>query len=444
MIRRFLLTLLVGAAGLVVAVPGASGHVRLISASPFPAEVERVAPRELRLRFDEPPLVELSKVSVVAADGRELVIGQPRFDARDDSQVVVSLRSGRRGAYTVHWQMVGDDGHVVRGAYSFGIREVAGAPAPVAGAGPGIRSDIIRWLYFVALALAVGGLLLPVTMVGSIRDHDADFERGLQRIWKRSLALAAVASIAALHLDLYGYLDWAQQIVGGDLDGFSQAEIRNLRTEAPIGIAWTWTTIAWLGVLGLVFAAVVRPRLRSPLACAAGVLALSTSLGLTLSGHAANRSGPISIVIVADFLHLVAAALWLGGVAWLALAVWPSARDSRNPVPGDLLGTCLGRFSTLATYLVGTLMIAGGWLAFSRLQSPRDLLSGYGLLLSAKVLVALAALALGLFHRKVLLPALRPAHRHSHPGTRSLRLEAVLLTVAMLAAAMLTNTAPPR
>lgn len=433
----------VGAAGLVVAVPSASGHVRLISASPAAAEVERVAPRELRLRFDEPPLVKLSKVSVIAADGRELVLGQPRLDARDDSQVVVSLRSGHRGAYTVHWQMVGDDGHVVRGAYSFGIREAAGAPAPVAGAGPGLRSDIIRWLYFLALALAVGGLLFPVTILRRTRDHDAGSVEH-QRIWKRSLTLAAIASIAALHLDLYAYLDWAQQVVGGDLDAFSRAEIHNLRTEAPTGIAWTWTTIAWLGVLGLIFAAGVRPRVRIPAACAAGVLALSTGVGLTLSGHAANRSGPISIVIVADFLHLVAAALWLGGVAWLALVVWPSARDPWNRAPDDLLRTCLARFSTLATYLAGTLIVAGGWLAFSRLQSPRDLLSGYGLLLSAKVLVALAALALGLFHRKVLLPELRSAGRHPHPGTRSLRLEAVLLTVTMFAAAVLTNTAPPR
>src|SRR4030095_4634026 len=64
-----------------------------------------------------------------------------------------------KGAYTVRWQVVSDDGHVVSGVYTFGVRVPAPEPTAAHGAsGPTTSEDIVRWLYFVGLSLVIGGL----------------------------------------------------------------------------------------------------------------------------------------------------------------------------------------------------------------------------------------------------------------------------------------------
>ena len=441
MIRRRVQTLIVAAATLGLVAPAAAGHPRLVSISPPPESAVASAPSTVRLQFTEPVRIAISKISVLDRDGRDLVAGRLRFDARHG--VVAPLRAGARGVYTVHWQMVGDEGHVVSGVYAFGIQQQPGAPRASPGSGQSLRSDTIRWLYFVALALVGGGLLFLVVILDPVlRDRPED-DAWREWVWKRSLTIAGIAAIAALHLALYGYLDWAQQVVGGDWSAFSRAQIHNLRTQAPIGIAWTWTTGCWLGVLGLLFAAGLRPRARVPLASTAAGLALVAGLGLTLSGHAAAAPGWVGVVVVADYVHLVAAALWLGGVAWLALIVWPATRDPRRVARRQLLRSCLERFSTMAAYIVATLVLAGGFLVVTKLHSPRDLLSDYGVTLVLKSLIAVAALAMGVAHRQVLPRILAHGHPARRSGTRSLRLEAFLLIAVMFAAAILTNTAPP-
>ena len=434
-----------GAAALLGMLSASAGaHVRLVSAVPAPGRALSAPPRELRLRFDEAPIVALSKVSVLGPRGVDLVVGHPR--ARDRAQVVIRLRRGHRGAYTVHWQMLGDDGHVVRGAYSFGIQHPAGPPQPIPGSGPGLRSDVLRWLYFLTFSIVAGGLLFHVLILEPELRRRPESEERQRWAWKRTLIVASLASVAALHLDLYAYLDWAQQVVGGDWREFANTQITNLRTAAPTGLAWTWTTLAWLGVLGLLGAAALRPAARSHLALGAGLLALAAALGLSLTGHAASSSGPISVAVAADYIHLVAAALWLGGVASLALVAWPAGRPMADAESRMLLTSCLGRFSRLALYLVVALLLAGSYLALSRLSSPSDLLHGYGAILTVKSAFALAALGVGLYHRKALLPRLGGlgGPRQAPPtGARSLRLEAALIAAALLAAAVLTNTAPP-
>ena len=107
-----------GAVALAIAAPAAAAHPRLVSASPRPQSVVTSAPREVRLQFLQPPLIAVSKVSVLDREGRNLVSGRLRLDQPDRARVIVPLRAGRRGVYTVHWQMVGADGHVVTGVYA--------------------------------------------------------------------------------------------------------------------------------------------------------------------------------------------------------------------------------------------------------------------------------------------------------------------------------------
>ena len=72
--------------------------------------------------------------------------------------IVARLPKLPRGPYTVRWQAMSNDGHVVSGVYTFGVRVPAPLVTDAVGAqGPTRTEDLVRWAYFLALALLVGG-----------------------------------------------------------------------------------------------------------------------------------------------------------------------------------------------------------------------------------------------------------------------------------------------
>ena len=77
-----------------------------------------------------------------------------------DSRVVAApLRRLPRGGYTVRWATISNDGHVGRGVFTFGVR--AAAPRDRGGLRclrAGTSEHVVRWLYFICLALLTGGL----------------------------------------------------------------------------------------------------------------------------------------------------------------------------------------------------------------------------------------------------------------------------------------------
>jgi len=73
--------------------------------------------------------------------------------------VSAAVRRLPAGAYTVRWHALSGDGHVVSGVWTFGVRVVAPPPTEAYGAGgPTDTEHVVRWLYFLALALVIGSL----------------------------------------------------------------------------------------------------------------------------------------------------------------------------------------------------------------------------------------------------------------------------------------------
>src|SRR5205823_5066932 len=80
---------------------------------------------------------------------------------------------------------------------------------------------------------------------------------------------------------------------------------------------------------------------------------------------------------LADWAHLAAASLWVGGLVQLAFVVWPLAPDLRR--------NAFLRFSKLATVLICILLSAGIYLSVLRLPRLSDLwTASYGQILLVK------------------------------------------------------------
>ena len=416
------------------AVPASAGaHAVLLTSTPGWDAVLSATPQVVTLRYDEDVVPRYARVAVVAPGGRDLA-GPPRVTG---SVVVVSMQAGEAGSYTVRWRMVAsDDGHVTEGAFSFGVRAKPLPPAPVSGAGVPVAPEVLAWLQFVGVVLAGGALTfraLVLTPAARALGDRVDRESGLA-IW-----VGVVGATVALHAGLVGFLVGAYPIVGGGLINVINTQIIPIRVGTHLGQAWTLTTFAWLGVLALLVGAWVTPRRREPLLAAAGILSLGIAFGISWASHPDSRG---TLALFADYLHLVAGALWVGGVIALAILAGVARPLSRSAREGLVLA-CLQRFSRVAVAMVALLAIAGTYLAVRELPEPSAVLtSRYGVILLLKTVVFIAALAFGGYHRRYAVPRIA-AGAPAAMIRRTLAAEVSLLLGALALAAILSQTPPP-
>ncbi|HEX8793309.1 MAG TPA: copper resistance CopC family protein [Polyangiaceae bacterium] len=142
----------------------AFAHASLRKESPGFRQRLAASPRQVVLQFDQ-TVDALPKALVVLTLKGENVAGTPRV-IPSQREIVAPLPRLPKGPYTVRWQALSNDGHIVSGVYTFGV----GVPAPpvtdaVGAQGPTRSEDIVRWLYFLGLALAVGGIGFKLLIV---------------------------------------------------------------------------------------------------------------------------------------------------------------------------------------------------------------------------------------------------------------------------------------
>ena len=137
------------------------------------------------------------------------------------------------------------------------------------------------------------------------------------------------------------------------------------------------------------------------------VAALAATLVGTLAwaGHAVGGPGIEAIIHpAADFLHLVAAAAWVGMLLPLALVLAAAGRDTASV---SIARTATVRFSTIGIASVGTLLVMGSintWYLAGSLQALTD--TDYGRLLLTKVALFLVMVAIAAINRLHYTPRL--------------------------------------
>lgn len=108
--------------------------------------------------------------------------------------------------------------------------------------------------------------------------------------------------------------------------------------------------------------------------------------------------------------HILGALIWVGGLIVLAAAGLLSRRDRGDAPAAHDWARTWERFSVLALWCVGAMIVSGAWLAWTHVGSPAQLLTTpYGRHLSVKLVLVGALLAAGAYNTRVLLPRIRAA-----------------------------------
>jgi copper transport protein len=401
----------------------ALGHAVLLEATPATQSSLDAAPTEIRLRFSQPVIVPAEAIRVLTSDGAEL--SGPSRATLDERGVVAPVSGLARGtAYTVRWQVTGRDGHSPSGVFTFGVGVPAPPPTEAVGAGGATwRDDAARWALFAALALVIGPLAMRLVVLrGAVGE----------RLERRFHFVTTAAAFTVIQVGIVAFVVRASNALQLPWDDLVFADLQPFAEKTRFGVAFLVMMVGFGAVTALLMLAWVfdltAPR------WAALLLSLALVSGLSLSGHQATEPNATVLSELADWLHLVAAAIWAGGVVTLAFVVWPVAPEIRRRA---FLG-----FSRLAVGIVGVMVLAGAYLALVRLPEIPDLWqTSYGHVLLVKLGLVALALAWGGFHHTFVRPRLEAGEQ---PRVRpSLIGEASVAIAVLLAAATLTNASPP-
>lgn len=144
----------------------------------------------------------------------------------------------------------------------------------------------------------------------------------------------------------------------------------------------------------------LKPNLaRSQVAVLGGGLLIAAAV---LEGHS-NSIEPKLLVALAAAVHLLAAAVWVGGLAALAVVMFGRARQ-RQPLG---IAALIVRFSTAAGVAAVAAGAAGLLLAFSILEQPADLwATSWGRVLLLKLLLVGTVAGIGSYNHFKVIPAI--------------------------------------
>jgi putative copper resistance protein D len=230
--------------------------------------------------------------------------------------------------------------------------------------------------------LLVGGLLLP-SPEGRLDDAAAAAVRWAGRVAAGWL-LAVVVEVVLTVSDIFG-------VPAGEAT--DPTVLRSFLGQTTQGRALL-VQVALLAVVGVLVRATTTPR------GAAGslVVAVVAMAPPALTGHSAS-SGSHELAVASLAVHVVAASLWVGGVAALAsVAAIRSADGLRLAVP---------RFSTLAGCCFAAVAVSGVVNAGVRLGGFAPLLStAYGGLVLAKAGALVVLGCFGFWQRARVVPKL--------------------------------------
>src|SRR5258708_6625188 len=110
-----------------------AAHTSLLQTDPAPNTTLDHSPDHITLQFDQPLQPGYSKITLFDATQRPVTSPTVPASGGDPATMTIGLPKLATGVYSVIWQALSPDGHLVRGAYVFTVALPGDPlPAPVA------------------------------------------------------------------------------------------------------------------------------------------------------------------------------------------------------------------------------------------------------------------------------------------------------------------------
>ncbi|HEX8069292.1 MAG TPA: copper resistance protein CopC [Pyrinomonadaceae bacterium] len=471
--------------------PAAFAHAHLERSEPKANATLKQSPKTVELWFSEELEPSMNTVAVTDQTGRRVDKNNVTL-AEGGKKLEVELEDLASGTYTVDWKVLSTDQHPMKGKFAFTVALAGGsaatAPTTPAGAqqaeqpkqteqptppqtspaestqesGSSWAQSVVRWPEYLAMMALLGGFAFRLLVLEpSLRQvHDLDVaeraavlsssaRRFAQLAWW-SIVLLALATLAALVLQTAAVLD------AGVSSALSPSSLYRVITQTSYGGPWLLqvVTLVFLAILLLLVGERTDSR---GLLWAGLVITAVMMLSPSLTGHARAAAKEYHFTVFSDWLHLVAAGFWLGGLFHLTLTMTRGVSRLKGRERLRVLERAIPLFTRLAVASIIVIALTGiynSWIHVDRLSALWS--TPYGVALSVKIIIFLIMVALGGLNTFVIHPKAKRLLAGEGEATtgehvkldrsfyRSVGIEAVLGVAVLLAAAVLVFLQPAR
>lgn len=376
--RRLLVALLLPLV-IVLCVSRVHAHANFERSSPAVNAELNAAPDEIRLWFTEPLEPAFSRITLRDSHGTLVEIPPVQVDIADRHQLFVPLDGLPDGLYSVSWCVTSSaDGHTTQGSFSFGINAVMSSTDVEANPEPpiAVESVSVRAFNLLAVSLMIGGIGFILFVWQPTTTGDAALSaQWLFRFVRMGWGCLGAALVLGLAL---------QTSLATDLsfwDTFTSAAWQVIITQTTFGRLWLIRVLLWLAIGIALWRGGVRPRTLH-LTLALGMLFLLVQSAYSHASAAEDHAAAVA----ANWLHLMATTLWVGGLIAFLLVLLILRRDAQ--LSAAFTGTLVARFSNYARVAVAALVITGLYAAWLHVGSlPALLNTVYGQALLVKMLL---------------------------------------------------------
>jgi len=394
---------------MLTAIPAhAAAHAAFVESQPQPGVRLEAGPAEIRVEFTEPLDRSLAAAVLVNTEtGRKV----PSEAGPGEERELVLRPTERlaRAPYRVDWHTVSTvDGHALEGSFSFGVQTAAVQSGHDLEQSPLARAGWLRiagrGLFYAALFFFAGGLFARVALgrggepaawlIPDAERLDPVSAARADRMWRWTLSAGWLAVTGAIAVTVAESLDASGSRGAEGVSDFllsNDAGLARLVMSAAVLLAVTQAS-------------------RLPLAASAW---LAIAFGaIALGGHA-NSAEPRVWAVLSDWIHLLAAAVWIGGLAQIAL-FWTTpwtGRRGRDRLAA--VRSVLPRFGRVALPAFVVVVVSGGVNALIELGHPEALWeTAYGRVLSVKIALVGAIAIVSYLHALRIRPLLLRGNPH--------------------------------
>ena len=383
-------------------IPNSYAHAFVTKSDPAKGQSLATQPSKVDVYLSNPIDIRYSQLKVLNSSGKEIQQKDLHYINDDQSTLSVSLPPGLKdGIYTITTKVLDQtDGHVTENAFVFAIGQVI----PQNFVNPtsnnyqeiSIPEAIARFPALVGQVMVVGAsfatlwLWRPISRISWLENALAETRIKIDR---NMLKLAIVGSIILVSSGFVMIVVQAFSIDAGILDAIN----------TKFGSIWTIRMIVSSALLVLSFTTYHKIKKSNTICPKSHVLGLFgiglvmlTTTSLISHGAATGKILPL----IVDFIHNVAASLWIGGIIYIAFVLMPKLRQlTSDVISASVISIIIPRFTIIAITILGFIVITGPLLLYT-LESnlALTLASTYGKILIVKLSLAAVLIAIGGYH----------------------------------------------
>jgi copper transport protein len=436
-------------------------HALLKRSDPAAGSKVATSPQLIRFWFSEQPELPMTFISLKDGNGKEFLLAVPQKDPTDPLALSVRVsQSLPAGRYTVAWRTAASDGHPSHGTFGFvvlgeapltsaqigAITDTNGAgsatPAPTASgnnveeadAASSVSNSLARALSFVGLLALIGVIAFRAVVLHRAVGISAEMRA---RMEGRAAVLGIATSMIVI-ISAFARLFLESQMMSA-MPGMQTMSMPDMAMHTRWGFALRLELgAAFVALVSFVLAA---RRLRGAWLLA-GISTIVLAVTPALAGHAAASPRFTSLMISADFLHVLGGATWLGNLLCIMLIGVPISLTLDGPGRWEAVASLVNAFSPVAlasAAVVGASGVIASWVHLEHFAALWR--TAYGQVLLLKLALVATTVIIGAYNFRRVQPQLV-----QQEGTARLqRSTAIELTVGLLillVTGFLTGIAP--